>query len=273
MPAWGSAGALRSLGRGGAAARAPPQGGARLIERAERPRERAGLRPLILVVEDDPTVRLSVRLACQKEGFAVIEAASGEEALDAVARRPPALVLLDLMLPGISGFDVCRNLRARARDLPVIMLTARGDEVDKVVGLELGADDYVTKPFSPRELMARIRAVLRRAARPADAAQAADVRAGDLVVRLAAREVYHAGRPVQLTRTEFDILACLVAHGGRVVTRDQLAAQVWGYQSEGDTRLLDSHIGHLRAKIEPDPSNPRYILTVRQVGYKFNPAP
>lgn len=225
------------------------------------------------MVEDDPTVRLSVRLACQKEGFAVVEAVSGEEALESVARWPPALVLLDLMLPGISGFDVCRDLRARDRDLPIIMLTARGDEIDKVVGLELGADDYVTKPFSPRELVARIRAVLRRAARPAEEAHPDVVRVGELVIRLAAREVERAGQPVQLTRTEFDILACLVEHGGRVVTRDQLAARVWGYAGEGDTRLLDSHIGHLRAKIEPDPSNPRYILTVRQVGYKFTLMP
>ncbi|MBI2323278.1 MAG: response regulator transcription factor [Chloroflexi bacterium] len=224
----------------------------------------------MVVVEDDPTVRLSVRLACQKEGFAVAEAASGEDALAAVAARAPALVLLDLMLPGMSGFDVCRELRARDRDLPVIMLTARGDEVDKVVGLELGADDYVTKPFSPRELIARIRAVLRRAHRQPEDAAGDEFRAGGLIVHVAAREVLLDGRPVPLTRTEFDLLARLIEQPGRVVTRDQLAARVWGYESEGDTRLLDSHIGHLRAKIEPDPSNPRYVLTVRQVGYRFH---
>ncbi len=190
--------------------------------------------PRILVVEDDPAVRLSLRLAGQKEGFEVAEAASGPEALDELARQRPDLVLLDLMLPGPSGFEVCRSVHQRDPSLPVIILTARGDEVDKVVGLELGADDYITKPFSPRELIARIRAVLRR--------------------------------------TEFELLAALAAQAGRVLTRDQLVTRVWGYEAEGGTRLLDSHIAHLRAKIEPEPSRPRYIQTVRDVGYRLSPA-
>src|SRR5919197_1588575 len=181
----------------------------------------------ILVVDDDPAVRLSLRLAGQKEGFEMIEAANGPAALADLARQRPDLVLLDLMLPGPSGFDVCRAVHQRDPSLPVIILTARGDEVDKVVGLELGADDYITKPFSPRELIARIRAVLRRSARAAQA--------------------------------------------GRVLTRDQLVTRVWGYEAEGGTRLLDSHIAHLRAKIEPEPSRPRYIQTVRDVGYRLSP--
>ena len=226
----------------------------------------------ILVVEDDPSVRLSLRLAGQKEGFEVAEAGSGPEALAELARARPDLVLLDLMLPGQSGFDVCRALHQREPTLPVIILTARGDEVDKVVGLELGADDYITKPFSPRELIARIRAVLRRAARAADAPAADELSLGGLRIDFGAREVAVDGRPVALTRTEFELLASLAAQAGRVVGRDQLVTQVWGYEAEGGTRLLDSHIAHLRAKIEPDSSRPRYIHTVRDVGYRLSPA-
>ena len=227
----------------------------------------------ILVVEDDPAVRLSLRLAGQKEGFEVAEAASGPEALDELARQRPDLVLLDLMLPGPSGFEVCRSVHQRDPSLPVIILTARGDEVDKVVGLELGADDYITKPFSPRELIARIRAVLRRSARAAEAASAGEeLVLGGLRIDLGAREVSVEGRPVSLTRTEFELLAALAAQAGRVLTRDQLVTRVWGYEAEGGTRLLDSHIAHLRAKIEPEPSRPRYIQTVRDVGYRLSPA-
>ena len=230
--------------------------------------------PRILVVEDDPSVRLSLRLAGQKEGFEVLEAGSGPEALELLSRRRPDLVLLDLMLPGPTGFDVCRAVHQRDPSLPVIILTARGDEVDKVVGLELGADDYITKPFSPRELIARIRAVLRRSARAAETASPPagapdEVVHGDLRIDLAAREVSVGGRSVSLTRTEFDLLAALATNVGRVLTRDQLVTRVWGYEAEGGTRLLDSHIAHLRAKIEPDPSHPRYVQTVSDVGYRL----
>src|SRR5919197_2373575 len=229
----------------------------------------------ILVVDDDPAVRLSLRLAGQKEGFEVAEAASGPEALDELARQRPDLVLLDLMLPGPSGFEVCRSVHQRDPSLPVIILTARGDEVDKVVGLELGADDYITKPFCPGELIARIRAVLRRSARTAEAAPVGpsgeELVLGGLRIDLGAREVSVDGRPVTLTRTEFDLLAALAAQAGRVVTRDQLVTRVWGYEAEGGTRLLDSHIAHLRAKLEPDPARPRYVHTVRDVGYRLNP--
>lgn len=233
-------------------------------------------RARILVVEDDEAVRLSLRLACQKEGFEVVETGDGGRALDELAGRPD-LVLLDLMLPGPSGFDVCRAIHQREPNLPVIILTARGDEVDKVVGLELGADDYITKPFSPRELVARIRAVLRRSVRAAEASSGGktgddELVLGGLRIDLAAREVSIDGRAVSLTRTEFELLAALASQAGRVLTRDQLVTRVWGYEAEGGTRLLDSHIAHLRAKIESDPSRPRFVYTVRDVGYRLSPA-
>src|SRR5438552_5693539 len=193
--------------------------------------------PRILVVEDDAAVRLGLRRAGQKEGFEVAEAASGPEALDELARQRPDLVLLDLMLPGPSGFDVCRSVHQRDPSLPVIILTARGDEVDKVVGLELGADDYITKPFSPRELIARIRAVLRRSARAAEAGPAGtpgeELVLGGLRIDLAAREVSVEGRPVTLTRTEFDLLVALATQAGRALTRDQQVTRVWGYEAGG----------------------------------------
>jgi two-component system alkaline phosphatase synthesis response regulator PhoP len=236
---------------------------------------RAELRtPRILVVEDDPAVRMSLRLAGQKEGLEVAEAVNGPEALAQLAGQRPDLVLLDLMLPGQSGFEVCRSIHQYDPSLPIIILTARGDEVDKIVGLELGADDYVTKPFSPRELIARIRAVLRRSARAAEvtpaAAPAQELTLNGLRIDVPARQVALDGRLISLTRTEFDLLATLAGHLGQVLSRDQLVAQVWGYQAEGDTRLLDSHIAHLRAKIERDPSRPRYLQTVRDVGYRLD---
>jgi DNA-binding response OmpR family regulator len=232
--------------------------------------------PRILVVEDDQAVRLSLRLACQKEGFTVLEAASGPEALAQLGGCRPDLIMLDLMLPGPSGFDVCREVRQRDPNLPVIILTARGDEVDKVVGLELGADDYITKPFSPRELVARIRAVLRRASRPIELAAAPisarhgnQIQLGALQIDLAARSVSLDGRPITLTRTEFDLLATLAAEAGRALTREALVHRVWGYEAGSDTRLLDSHIAHLRAKLETDPGRPRFVQTVRDIGYRL----
>jgi DNA-binding response OmpR family regulator len=226
----------------------------------------------ILIVEDDLSVRLSLRLACQKEGFEVDEAGNGPRALEQLGRQRPDLVLLDLMLPGQNGFEVCRAVHQRDPSLPVIILTARGEEVDKVVGLELGADDYITKPFSPRELIARIRAVLRRAARPADPpAEDQELCLGSLRIDLGARAVWVDQRPVNLTRTEFELLAALATQAGRVLTRDQLVSRVWGYPGEVGTRVLDSHIAHLRAKIEPDPGRPRFVHTVRDVGYRLSP--
>jgi DNA-binding response OmpR family regulator len=195
--------------------------------------------------------------------------------LASFAEAPPDLVLLDLMLPGMDGLEVCRRMRRGRPSQPVIILTARGDEAYKVTGLEMGADDYVTKPFSPRELLARIRAVLRRARRPPDgvatepADRPAPLTLGALALDVAARTVSRDGQPVALTRTEFDLLAALAHQPGRAYSRSELVSQVWGYADEGGTRLLDSHIGHLRAKIEPDPARPTYVRTVRGVGYRL----
>jgi len=219
-------------------------------------------------------VRRSIRLACEKEGFRVNEASTGSDALERIAIGRPDLVLLDLMLPGMSGYDVCREIRRSEAELPIIMVTAKGEEVDKVIGLELGADDYVTKPFGPRELIARIRANLRNRARASDltgsrSAVGSALHIGELVIGLAEREVAIGGRAVSLTRTEFDILSCLALHAGQVLNRDQIVAQAWGYKGEDGGRLLDSHIKNLRRKIEPDPRRPRFIVTVRQVGYKL----
>jgi DNA-binding response OmpR family regulator len=182
-------------------------------------------------------------------------------------------VLLDLMLPGMSGYDVCRELRRVDAELPIIMVTAKGEEVDKVIGLELGADDYITKPFGPRELVARIRAHLRKASRRVGGSidwpsgLASSLRIGPLLIRLAEREVVLAGREVPLTRTEFEILSYLARHAGQVLTRNQIVAEVWGFEVEGGSRLLDSHVKNLRSKIEPDPRHPHLIVTVRQLGY------
>lgn len=226
--------------------------------------------PRILVVEDDAAVRLSLRVAFERQGFQVTEASTGAEGLDRAVRSPVDVVILDLMLPDIDGIEVFRRLRRNTDNLPVVMLTARGDEVDRIVGLELGADDYVTKPFSPRELIARVRAVLRRTARSGpDAGEA--WRFGDLVIRPQERAVSVSGRTAALTRTEFDLLAYLAQRAGKVATRDELVHAIWGYATEGESRLLDSHIRHVRAKIEFEPRNPRYLITVRDVGYKFNP--
>ncbi|MBI3965759.1 MAG: response regulator transcription factor [Chloroflexi bacterium] len=223
----------------------------------------------MLIVEDEPTVRLSLRLACEKAGFTVEEASSGPQALERASRRRPGLVLLDLTLPGLDGIDVCRELRLRDSELPVIMVTARDDEVDRVLGLELGADDYITKPFSPRELIARVRAVLRRSSSRGVSAAGPTLRLGGLTIRYGEREVQVNGAPITLTRTEFEILSSLARHPGRVLTRDQLVAEVWGYDSEGHTRLLDSHIGHLRSKLGRQPGGGKYIATIRDVGYKL----
>jgi two-component system alkaline phosphatase synthesis response regulator PhoP len=237
--------------------------------------------PLILVVEDDAVVRRAVRLACERDGLRVVEAASGTAALERIAADRPDLVLLDLLLPGLGGLDVCRAVRRRDETLPIIVVTAKSEETDKVLGLELGADDYVTKPFGPRELVARIHAVLRRASRSlgpshggvdADAAgrpPEAPLRCGERTIWLEAHEVEVQGQAVHLTRTEFELLAALARNVGRVLTRDHLVSLVWGYPGEGPSRLLDSHIKHLRRKLELHPARPRYVQTVRHLGYKL----
>jgi DNA-binding response OmpR family regulator len=226
----------------------------------------------ILVVDDEPTIREVVGLYLRREGFEVESAADGDAALAAIARGGLDLLILDLMLPGSDGLTITRQVRA-AGSLPIIMLTARGEEIDRVLGLELGADDYLTKPFSPRELVARVRAVLRRtqaAAAPRDAAEAPLV-AGALRIDPAARAVSLDGRPLTLTAREFDLLLFLARHPGQVFTREQLLDHVWGYTFASDASTVTVHIRRLREKIEADAAAPRRILTVWGVGYKLEP--
>ena len=220
----------------------------------------------ILVVEDEPTLRETLVEALESEGFRVTSAGDGRAALERFRADHPDLVLLDLMLPEISGIDVCRIIRAES-PVPIIMLTARGSEVDKVVGLELGADDYVTKPFSLRELSARIRAVFRRGEQANASAMAAAVDLGNVHVDLAGHQILRDGIEVKVKPKVFELLAFLVRHAGQVVTRDQLLELVWGYDYAGETRTVDVHVHWLRAAIEVDPAQPTLIQTIRGVGY------
>ncbi|MEN3358634.1 MAG: two-component system, OmpR family, response regulator RegX3 [Mycobacteriales bacterium] len=221
----------------------------------------------VLVVEDEESFSEALSYMLRREGFEVAVAATGPDALSEFDRSGADLVLLDLMLPGLSGTEVCRTLRQRS-NVPVIMLTARDSEIDKVVGLELGADDYVTKPFSSRELVARIRAVLRRRAEPEELVPAA-LEAGPVRMDVDRHVVTVNGGQVPLPLKEFDLLELLLRNAGRVLTRGQLIDRVWGADYVGDTKTLDVHVKRLRAKIEPDPSNPRFLVTVRGLGYKF----
>ena len=220
----------------------------------------------VLVVEDEPSYRETLAFMLGREGFEVVEAADGAEGLAAYDRAGADIVLLDLMMPGIPGTEVCRQLRQRG-PVPVIMLTARDSEIDKVVGLELGADDYVTKPFSHRELVARIRAVLRRGQ---DVELVPDVvEAGGVRMDVERHEVAVDGQPVRLALKEFELLEMLLRNAGRVMTRGQLIDRIWGADYVGDTKTLDVHVKRLRAKLETDPGNPEHLLTVRGLGYKF----
>ena len=222
-------------------------------------------RERVLVVDDEERIVGIVRAYLEKEGYRVLTARDGQEALAVFQRERPNLVILDLMLPKVSGWDVCRELR-RSSDVPVLMLTARDDDTDKVVGLELGADDYITKPFNPKELVARVRAVLRRT-RPA--APANVLSRGDLVIDVDRHEVRRSGEVIALTPTEFSLLEALAGNPGRVYSRLQLLERVQGEAYEGYERAIDSHIKNLRQKIEVDPRQPRYVLTVFGIGYKF----
>ncbi|MBX6387061.1 MAG: response regulator transcription factor [Microbispora sp.] len=224
----------------------------------------------VLVVEDEESFSDALSYMLRKEGFEVAVAATGPEALDVFDRNGADLVLLDLMLPGLPGTEVCRSLRQRSK-VPVIMLTAKDSEIDKVVGLELGADDYVTKPFSSRELVARIRAVLRRQG-DVEEVESSVLTGGPVRMDVDRHVVAVRGRQVQLPLKEFELLEVLLRNAGRVLTRGQLIDRVWGADYVGDTKTLDVHVKRLRAKIEADPSNPRCILTVRGLGYKFDPA-
>jgi DNA-binding response OmpR family regulator len=214
---------------------------------------------LVMVVEDEPNIGQLVRTYLQRSGYDVLWARSGEEALAELPRHPVALVVLDVGLPGIDGFDVCRRIDGA---VPVIILTARDEEADRVAGLELGADDYMAKPFSPRELAARVKAVLRRTGARATGAEALSL--GSLRISPAAREVTIDGRELELTQREFDLLAYLVRHAGQVVTREQLLESVWGFLSPGETRTVEVHIAQLRKKL----GDPSLIRTVRGIGYK-----
>ncbi len=229
-----------------------------------------GVASHLLLVEDDERIRTSMRLALEDEGYGVVEAGSGEVALDRFAKAPPSepidLVIIDLMLPGIDGFECCREIR-RESAVPIIMVTARTDTHDIVAGLEAGADDYVTKPFEPKELAARIRALMRRARSTEGGPPTLTF--GELEVMPDAGVVRLAGEEVHLTRTEFLLLCELAANSGKVLSREQLLERVWSYDYFGDGRLVDVHIRRLRTKVEPDPANPRYVLTVRGLGYKL----
>ncbi|MBC7254334.1 MAG: response regulator transcription factor [Actinobacteria bacterium] len=221
---------------------------------------------LILVVDDEPNIIELARLYLEKEGFRVAEARSGEEALRLFEDLHPALMVLDIMIPEPDGWEVCRRIRSRSA-LPIIMLTAREDEVDKVVGLELGADDYLTKPFSPRELVARVKAVLRRTAPAGEPRDVLHVE--DLVIDASRRKVFQREREVELTPREFDLLYALALNRGIVLSREKLLERVWGYDYYGDTRTVDVHIRHIRDKLGDNPQEPRYLETVWGVGYKF----
>ncbi|BBW95299.1 winged helix-turn-helix domain-containing protein [Geobacillus icigianus] len=224
----------------------------------------------ILVVDDEQPIVTLLTYNLEKAGFQVAAAYDGEEALDKVEREQPALMILDLMLPKLDGVEVCKRLRQRQIMTPILMLTARDDEFDKVLGLELGADDYMTKPFSPREVVARVKAILRRTELSQPAAELGErLVIGQLEIFPDRYEATVGGRPLELTPKEFELLLYLARHKGRVLTRDQLLSAVWNYDFAGDTRIVDVHISHLRDKIEDDTKKPVYIKTVRGLGYKL----
>jgi DNA-binding response OmpR family regulator len=222
----------------------------------------------VLVVDDEPIVREVVVSYLQREGYRTLEAADGDRARELVEEHSPSLVVLDVMLPGTDGLELCRWIRTRS-DLAVIMLTARGEEADRIVGLELGADDYVTKPFSPRELAARVRTVLRRSA--PDVSGSERLSFDDLSIDARTREVRRGGTELRLTAKEFDLLWFLARHPRQVFSRDQLMDRVWGYEAALDTGTVTVHVRRLREKIEDDPSRPRFLQTVWGVGYRFTP--
>ncbi len=221
----------------------------------------------ILLVEDEPSFSEALSYTLEKEGYDVVVAEDGLDAVDIFEREGADLVLLDLMLPGQSGTEVCRQIRLKS-NVPVIMLTAKDSEIDKVVGLELGADDYVTKPYSSRELLARVRAVLRRRVET-EVDDGSMVTAGPVSMDIERHTVEVKGAPLSLPLKEFELLEMLLRNAGRVLTRGQLIDRVWGSDYVGDTKTLDVHVKRLRAKIEPDPSRPEFLITVRGLGYKF----
>ena len=223
----------------------------------------------ILLVDDEQPIQKLLSYPLEKDGYEVVPARDGQEALHAFDQQPFDLVVLDIMLPKVDGLEVCRQLRARS-SVPIIMLTAKAEEIDKVLGLELGADDYITKPFSMREFRSRVRAALRRAEMGSQLdGDDEPLERGEMHIDFAKRSVELRGEPVQLTYVEFEILAVLAGHPGRVYTRDMLLDRIWGDSAFRDQRTIDVHIRHLREKLESDPKNPEYLLTVRGVGYRF----
>ncbi len=222
----------------------------------------------ILIVEDDANLLDTLKYNLRKEGYGVAIASDGEQAIEVARREKPDLIILDIMLPKMSGFEVCRILR-KEMTVPILMLTAKADETDKIVGLEIGADDYMTKPFSMRELLARLRAILRRAKMVETQPEVELLKIGDIEVDIPRHRASISGRTLELTPKEFDLLALLARNKGLVFSREQLLEKVWGYDYAGDTRTVDVHIRWLRQKIEPEPENPRYLVTVRGAGYKL----
>ncbi len=231
------------------------------------PPEQHPTRGSILVVDDDSSLAEMLSLVLRQEGFESQVVGRGDQALEAFRSFRPDLVLLDLMLPGKDGIDVCKEIRAES-GVPIVMLTAKGDTVDVVVGLESGADDYIVKPFKPKELIARVRARVRRS----DAPASESLTIGDLAIDVAGHSVTRAGQPINLTPLEFDLLVCLARKPWQVFTREVLLEQVWGYRHSADTRLVNVHVQRLRSKVEHDPENPEIVVTVRGVGYKAGTA-
>jgi two-component system, OmpR family, alkaline phosphatase synthesis response regulator PhoP len=224
----------------------------------------------VLVVDDEQSIVTLLTYNLEQAGFTVVTANDGEEAIEKVASEQPAFIILDLMLPKLDGVEVCKQLRQQKVMTPILMLTAKDDEFDKVLGLELGADDYMTKPFSPREVVARVKAILRRTQLSNGEMETKDqIVIGDLKIFPESYEAYFRGERLELTPKEFELLVYLAKHKGRVLTRDQLLSSVWNYDFAGDTRIVDVHISHLREKIEQDTKKPVYIKTIRGLGYKL----
>lgn len=223
----------------------------------------------ILVVDDEPSIVTLLKFNLEQAGYNVLTAEDGRTGLETALKEKPDLMVLDLMLPGMDGMDVCKTLRQEKVNLPILMLTAKDDEFDKILGLELGADDYLTKPFSPREVVARVKAILRRS-QIGDAEKSEQtLEIGDLEIHLDRFDVYFKGRQLVLTPKEFELLLYLANHRGKVLSRDQLLNGVWDFRYDGDTRIVDVHISHLREKIEEDTKRPVYIRTIRGFGYKL----